>query len=173
MAEKCDFNKNLLLEKFFGEIDEKSGREVHNHLEHCPECREYLRELGALDDSLQLLEPERPAPWTMEKIMERIPPPQPKRAAHATGDYQVPLSALLKIILCLAFMIGVLLLINWKVTTLAFWGQVRDWWFVRAFGSLGFTAVALFLIGGAISLVLLPVFILDSKGGAREYHYVK
>lgn len=173
MANICDFNKNLLLEFFFGELHEERKKQVHSHLEGCPECRQYLLELGVLDDSLKLLSVEKPAPWTLEKVMERIPEREQELRERPEKTFQVPALPFLKIILCIAFMIGALLLINWKVTTQAFWGQIRDWWFMRAFGSLGFTAAALFLIGAAITLVLLPVFILDSKSNQTEFHCVK
>jgi hypothetical protein len=165
MTKMCNFNKNLLLDLYFQEISGKEEQKVRKHVEQCSECREYLLTLEQTNQSLHQWQNQSPLPHTLDIIMEKIPEkPASVNLARAAAPF-------IKIVASILAVLVVLVFLHNQVTHFSFWETLKEWWFVKLFGSFGVTAVLFFLLGTFITLAFSPVLILESQSRKYKYYF--
>jgi hypothetical protein len=168
MTKMCNFNKNLLLDLYFQEISGKEEQKVRKHVEQCSECREYLLTLEQTNQSLHQWQNQSPLPHTLDIIMEKIPEIPPKPASVNLARAAAPF---IKIVASILAVLVVLVFLHNQVTHFSFWETLKEWWFVKLFGSFGVTAVLFFLLGTFITLAFSPVLILESQSRKYKYYF--
>ena len=171
MPKTCNINKNHLLDLYFNEYSGKGEAALRKHAGQCPECRDYLSTLAQTDRVLHRWQDQVPHPHTLDFILENLPETLPEPEPAAPNTATVPVAPFLKIVVSIVAILGVLVLFHDKLTRFAFWETVQQWWFVKLFGSLGVSAVLLFLLGTFITLALSPILILESQSRKYKYYF--
>lgn len=168
MPKMCNINKNLLLDLYFHEISSKEEQKIRKHVEQCSDCREYLLTLEQTNQSLHQWQDQSPQPNTLDLILEKIPESTPKPASANLARAAAPF---IKIMFSILVVLVVLVFLHHQVTHFSFWETLKEWWFVKLFGSFGVTAVLFFLLGTFITLAFSPVLILESQSRKYKYYF--
>lgn len=168
MAKMCKINKNLLLDLYFHESSEREARGIRKHVEQCSECREYLLTLEQTDHTLHRWKDEAPLPGTLDLIMEKIPQTQPRPVRTKPTLASAPF---IKIVFSILAILAVISFVHEKITLFSFWETLQEWWFVKLIGSFGMTALLFFLIGAFITLISLPILLLESQSQKYKYYF--
>jgi len=168
MSKTCNINKNQVLALYFNEVEGKEKRNLLKHIEYCKNCRDYLSVLEQTGRTLAYCQEEAPLPNTIEMIMDKLPDnsekPAPARFAFGVAPFVKIFSAILGVI---AF----LFLIRGKLIEFPFWEILKEWWFVKLFGSMGVIIVFLCLFGIMITLILSPVFLMESQSRKHKFYF--
>ncbi|MDZ7344898.1 MAG: hypothetical protein ONA90_10345 [candidate division KSB1 bacterium] len=151
-------NQNALLSLFYREATPEEAQTLRRHLIFCEECREYMKHLQQMDSALSRWQDERPLPETFDRIMEKIPAAQPlvipARPVHSPRPIFNIAFALASILLLIYF-------VQSKISTLALWQGLEQFWVIQTIGRFGFVALAFFGIGTFIALSLAPILYFD------------
>ena len=76
MSNHCEHIRPMLLELEYGELDSGASTAVHEHLEHCDDCRGRLEAFRAVRTDLSLLEVPEPAPSRITFVAMQAPSPR-------------------------------------------------------------------------------------------------
>ena len=153
-------NKNRLLEYFYKEGSAHELQKTQEHLQFCPQCREYpevLKATSAILDQLPTVAPEKNI---CDIILQDIAVSskqsvQKKRTFSVMPFFQITLS--------IPFILAILYFIQNKLTGLSVWESMEKIQIINTLGSFGFVAVLFFLIGSFVTLSLAPVLLFDSE----------
>jgi anti-sigma factor RsiW len=82
----CEKVRRKLSAYLDGELDAVLHQELAGHLQHCPECRVELEELGGVDTLLRGLPQYRPtadfAPVVLSRVQDRVAPGPSRHFLH-------------------------------------------------------------------------------------------
>lgn len=163
----CEMNKNHLLGFFFGEVTDREMKKIQNHIQLCPQCREYLGILEQTRERLQQLPLEKPRVDSMDRIMKNIAGTAKKQAEVKSVSHLVPL---LWIPLTAITILIAISLVKESLIRIPLWHTLKTFWIVQQLGSFGMTAILFFLTGILITLLITPILIFESKNNQYRFN---
>jgi len=153
-------NKNHLLDLFFLEGNETNHSEVKEHLENCPECREYFRLLNQSMNLLDLLEEEDPSGSIFSKILDEVAISRPKTVQYKSS---IPVIPILQIAFGEIFIFSLIYFLKIQLTIIPFLKNIQDHWIFQAVGSMGISVLLVLAAGSFITLAIAPVLLFESN----------
>jgi hypothetical protein len=158
MPQEYHENKDTLLSLFYHEASLQEEQRTREHLAACEDCREYMQVLSRMNLALSRWQDEKPLPDTFDRILANIPTEQP---AVIYARPAISARPIFNIAFALLFILLLIYFVQSRITMLPIWRTFEQYWFIQAFGSFGFVALAFLSIGTFITLSLAPILYFD------------